>query len=170
MVFTSAGEVLSSLRAKEIDLKASELATVEALLSPEMESVAEEPQRMVAKVVITDADVRHVQAAVASADTAATGRARGPIKKSPPVILYSTSWCPFCRKARQVLSSEGVEFVEKDIEKDAEANREYLAKGNGYTGIPLIQIGERLLRGFNEEKILRALKDLGQSSSTKITK
>ncbi len=54
----------------------------------------------------------------------------------------------------------------KDIEKDAAATREYLAKGDGYNGIPLIQIGDRLLRGFNEEKIIQALKAVGQTVST----
>ncbi len=152
VVFTNARDVLCSLRVKEVDLKASESATKAALHASESVTTIEQSERQVAKVVITEADVRHVRASGPSVVDS--------LRQAPRVILYSTSWCPYCKKARRLLSSQGVEFVEKDFEMDAAANREYLVKENGYKGIPLIQIGDQLLRGFNEEKILRALKNL----------
>lgn len=34
------------------------------------------------------------------------------------VILYETSWCPYCKKARELLKEMGVSLIEYDIEKD----------------------------------------------------
>src|SRR5512137_448090 len=37
-------------------------------------------------------------------------------RKSAEVILYTTSWCPYCSKARDYLRSRGIDFIEYDIE------------------------------------------------------
>ena len=37
--------------------------------------------------------------------------------KEPKVELYTTSWCPWCKKARAFFRSRGIPFVEYDIEK-----------------------------------------------------
>ena len=42
-------------------------------------------------------------------------------KRKADVVLYTTSWCPYCRRARDYLRSRGIDFVEYDIEKDREA-------------------------------------------------
>jgi glutaredoxin len=73
-----------------------------------------------------------------------------------PIILYTTSWCGYCRKTRALLTELGEAFEDKDIEKSAAAQREYQAKGQGYSGIPLIDFDGTILRGYNEAK-LRAL-------------
>ncbi len=81
------------------------------------------------------------------------GRANGDIK----VIMYITDWCPYCKKASAYLKSLGVDLTEHDIEKDPEANREYLEKGNSEKGVPFIDIEGILLRGFSEKSISAAL-------------
>jgi glutaredoxin len=104
--------------------------------------------------------------------------ARPPTSKRPPtpsielsdadrskldIVLYSTSWCGYCRKARSWMTSNGVPFVEKDIEKDAAANAEYKSKSNGYSGVPLIDVNGTVVRGFDQPKvqglISKALRD-----------
>jgi thiol-disulfide isomerase/thioredoxin len=47
------------------------------------------------------------------------------------VITYITSWCGYCRKAREYLQSLGVNLVEYDIEKDPSKGKEMLSKSGG---------------------------------------
>jgi glutaredoxin len=73
------------------------------------------------------------------------------------VLMYMTDWCPHCKKAAKFLDSLGVNWTQYDIEKDPEKREEYLAKGKGETGVPLIDIEGILLRGFSEDGIKQAL-------------
>jgi len=73
------------------------------------------------------------------------------------VIMYTTDWCPYCKKARQYLNSLDVDLAVYDIEKDPEKRREYLAKGKNQTGVPLIDVEGILVRGFREKDIDIAL-------------
>ena len=63
------------------------------------------------------------------------------------VVMYSTSWCGYCRKARNYMRSENIPFEEYDIEKSAEARREY-NKING-RGVPVLLIGDKRMNGFS---------------------
>lgn len=77
-----------------------------------------------------------------------------PAKVEPPrVTLYMTTWCPYCRKARQLLDSLDVPYELKDIEASREAAREYRAKAGGYDGIPLLDIDGRIVKGYQAELI-----------------
>ena len=69
------------------------------------------------------------------------------------IVLYSTAWCGYCRKARAWMTSNGVPFIEKDIEKDAAANAEYKSKSNGYSGVPLIDVNGTVVRGFDQGRV-----------------
>ena len=84
---------------------------------------------------------------------AADDTAPGAEAQEAPIVLYMTSWCPYCRKARNLLDEIDADYVEKDIEKDPEARREFERKGKGGSGIPLIDFDGEILRGFHEEKI-----------------
>lgn len=37
------------------------------------------------------------------------------------IVMYSTSWCPDCRRSRAFLTGQDIEHVEIDIGKDREA-------------------------------------------------
>jgi len=62
------------------------------------------------------------------------------------VVMYSTSWCGYCRKARNYMRSEGIPVQEYDIEKSSKARDEY-NKLNG-RGVPVILIGDKRMNGF----------------------
>ncbi len=77
-------------------------------------------------------------------------------KKSAEVILYTTSWCPYCSKARDYFRSRGIDFTEYAIEKDKEAagrKRELDGKG----GVPFAIINGHQIRGFSASAYERAL-------------
>lgn len=74
-------------------------------------------------------------------------------------IIYSTSWCGYCKMAKQYLEQKGVEYVEKNIEEDAEAHKELMEKIDGqFRGVPVIDINGELILGFNRPLIDDALK------------
>jgi len=63
------------------------------------------------------------------------------------VIMYSTSWCGYCAKARKHFKENGIAFKEYDIEKSQKAKRKYDALGG--QGVPLILVGKKSMRGFS---------------------
>lgn len=70
------------------------------------------------------------------------------------VVLYSTSWCGYCKKARAYLRSQNISYVEKDIEKDRFAKRDYDRLGG--RGVPFLVRGNRdVLRGFSKRRYRR---------------
>lgn len=104
----------------------------------------------------------------AASRPAATGSAAAHASKRAPadaVILYSTSWCSVCRRARAWLEQRGTAFVEKDIEKDPAAAAELMEKakaaGISPSGVPVIDVHGTLVQGFDPAR-LNAL--LGEST------
>jgi len=75
------------------------------------------------------------------------------------VIIYSTTWCAFCKTEKQYLDKLGVAFVEKDVEEDKEAYEELMAKNGGaFQGVPVTDIAGELVLGFDRRKIDDLLK------------
>ena len=69
-------------------------------------------------------------------------------KRSKQVVMYSTSWCGYCKKAALHFRKNNIPFTEHDIEKSEQAAKEY-KKLNG-RGVPIILIGDQRMNGFNE--------------------
>jgi glutaredoxin len=65
------------------------------------------------------------------------------------VIMYTTSWCGYCRKAREYLESLSVDLVEYDIERDRSIQAEMLRKSGGARGVPLIDVEGIIIRGYS---------------------
>lgn len=72
------------------------------------------------------------------------------------VIMYMTSWCPYCRKAREFIHSTGVSLTEYDIDKDKTRSREMSDKIGG-KGVPVIDIEGIMIRGYAPEAIREAI-------------
>ena len=71
----------------------------------------------------------------------------GSNSRTKPVIMYSTSWCGYCKRARQHFAQKNIPFREYDIEKSRKAAREY--KNLKGRGVPVILIGKRRMNGFS---------------------
>ena len=74
-------------------------------------------------------------------------------KKSKTVVMYSTSWCGYCKKAARHFRKNNIPFTEHDIEKSASAAKEY-KKLNG-RGVPIILIGQQRMNGFDSRSFDR---------------
>ncbi len=82
---------------------------------------------------------------------------------SDEVVLFSTSWCGYCRKAREYLVSNGIPHEELDIEKSIEGKQEFAALGG--RGVPLILVGNEQIRGWNPAALNTALARVGLAPS-----
>ena len=76
------------------------------------------------------------------------------------VILYATETCPYCHMAREFLEGLSVDFELKDVGKDEAAAREMMDK-SGQMGVPVIEVGDLVLVGFDRGALEKALKDAG---------
>ena len=60
-----------------------------------------------------------------------------------PLTMYTTAWCPDCRRAKTFLRERGVEFREVNIEKDPSAEEVVLKANDGRRKVPTMEIGGR---------------------------
>ena len=67
------------------------------------------------------------------------------------VVMYSTAWSGYCKQAWAYFNNQGIAFTEKDIEKSASAKREHQRLGG--TGVPLIIVGNRKMKGFSAARV-----------------
>jgi glutaredoxin 3 len=72
------------------------------------------------------------------------------------VLLFSTSTCSWCRRAKRYFKERRVPFKEINIERDPDAARDIVRK-TGQTGVPVIKIGNRWIVGFDKERIDKEL-------------
>ena len=74
------------------------------------------------------------------------------------VTVYGAEWCPPCHTAKAYLKSREVEFKYVNIDEDREQARAVSEK-TGWTAIPIIQIGQEYILGFDRQKIDGALQE-----------
>ena len=77
--------------------------------------------------------------------------------KKPKIIVYSSPSCPFCQMAKAYFEQEGLEFEEIDVSENPEKAKEMVEK-SGQTGVPVIEIDDEIIVGFDLPKIQKALK------------
>lgn len=77
------------------------------------------------------------------------------------VRLWGLSTCPWCRKTKQWLTANGVDFEFVDL--DQLADREYdvvmseVYRLSGARSFPVVKIGDVVVVGYAPEKYARAL-------------
>lgn len=66
------------------------------------------------------------------------------------VEIYATMFCPYCARARGLLSKKGVEFVEIDVMMDDAKRDEMIERAGGRSTVPQIFIDGRHIGGADE--------------------
>jgi glutaredoxin len=147
-VYTDLSGRLVALRIEEVDVARTTApppaAAQKAPDAPPAEKAATaKPRPPVLR--LTDADVGHVA-------EAAQESVEGEPAPAPVVTLYSTTWCGWCRKSRQLMQALGIAFVERDVESDprAAAEKSRFAPGSG---VPVLVRGGTVVRGYDEGAI-----------------
>jgi glutaredoxin 3 len=67
----------------------------------------------------------------------------------PSVVIYSSDWCPYCIRAKQLLSHKGVAFTELKVDGQPELRAEMTRKAR-QTSVPQIWIGDTHVGGCDD--------------------
>ena len=72
------------------------------------------------------------------------------------IKIYSTSWCPECIQVKKYLKFKGIEYSEINV-ADRQEDREEVIKVSGQKTVPVIEIDNTVIVGFNRALIDKAI-------------
>ena len=73
------------------------------------------------------------------------------------VKIYTTPTCPWCKKTKEFFKQHKVQYEEVDVAADQKAAEKMVEK-SGQMGVPVIEIGDQILVGFDIPVLRKALK------------
>jgi glutaredoxin 3 len=71
------------------------------------------------------------------------------MREQPVVTMYISDWCPYCQRAKSLLTQKQIVFNEINVEEDAKSRDEMIARSNRRT-VPQIFIGDKHVGGCDE--------------------
>ncbi|MBV1796432.1 glutaredoxin 3 [Siccirubricoccus sp. G192] len=77
----------------------------------------------------------------------------------PKVEIYTTPFCPYCERAKALLTRKGVPFEEHDAPHGSQARRDAVERSGGRGTVPQIFIDGQAIGGSDE---LAALERAGE--------
>ncbi len=78
---------------------------------------------------------------------------------SPEIVMYSTTWCGYCQRARGLFERKGVGVREIKVDEDPSQREVMVQKSGGRRTVPQIFIGEHHVGGYDD---LAALERAGE--------
>lgn len=76
--------------------------------------------------------------------------------KPEEVVIYTTSWCTYCARAKSWMKQNGFAFTECNVETDSRCASELQATGS--MGVPVLRVrGELMMDGFSSEEFVALL-------------
>ena len=72
------------------------------------------------------------------------------------VKIYTTPTCAYCMMAKDYFNDNNIEHEEYDVASDAEKRQEMFDKTH-QMGVPVIDIGGKIIIGFDKSEIEKAL-------------
>ena len=72
------------------------------------------------------------------------------------VTVYSTPTCPWCKKTKEFLKANNIEFENKDVSSDDAASKTMIEK-SGQMSVPVTDIDGTIIVGFDTDKLKSAL-------------
>ena len=69
---------------------------------------------------------------------------------TPEVVMYSTAYCGYCQRARNLFERKGAAVREIKIDEDPNERDIMLKKSGGRRTVPQIFIGERHVGGYDD--------------------
>ncbi len=76
------------------------------------------------------------------------------------VTVYTMDHCPYCERAKALLTQKGVPYKEVRVPMDDDAQWDALEKRSGLKTMPQIFNGEALIGGYNDLAALDRAKGL----------
>jgi glutaredoxin 3 len=66
------------------------------------------------------------------------------------VVLYTTSFCPYCHAAKDLLRRKGISFREVDVSGDPEGRSRMMRRAGGRRTVPQIFVGDTHVGGCDD--------------------
>ena len=82
-------------------------------------------------------------------------------KNLPSLVLYSIPECEVCDDMRKDLTSKNLSVTEKNIKDNGDLQQELKAKTGGDLRVPVLLIGEKVVAGYDADKLRAALQQAG---------
>ncbi len=67
----------------------------------------------------------------------------------PAVTVYTSNWCPYCRRAKDLLTQKNVLFTEINVDDEAQLRQEMIARSKRRT-VPQIFVGDKHVGGCDD--------------------
>lgn len=64
---------------------------------------------------------------------------------TPDVVMYSTSWCGYCRRLGSQMQEAGISYRVIDLDGDPSYDERIKQASGGYRTVPTLEIGDDLL-------------------------
>ncbi len=77
----------------------------------------------------------------------------------PKIEIYTTTYCPYCVRAKHLLDAKDVDYAEIDVTGDDAARMTLVEKSGGRKTVPQIFINGASVGGYDD---LRALEESGK--------
>jgi glutaredoxin len=74
------------------------------------------------------------------------------------IVMYCTTWCPDCKRARKWLADNNLAYTEVNITKTPGADQQVRQWANGNVTTPTFDIDGTIVVDFDEEKLKNVLK------------
>lgn len=75
------------------------------------------------------------------------------------VVIYTTTYCPYCRLAKSLLKNKQIPFTEVNVERN-DKKRAWLVNATGQKTVPQIFINDKPVGGYVELKDLESTGEL----------
>lgn len=66
------------------------------------------------------------------------------------IEIYTTQYCPFCVRAKQLLDSKGLTYEEIAVDNDPVKRAEMTQRANGRTSVPEVFIDGQFIGGCDD--------------------
>lgn len=83
-------------------------------------------------------------------------------RANPEVVMYSTTWCGYCQRARGLLERKGVGIREIKVDENPSQRDLMVQKSGGRRTVPQIFIGDRHVGGYDDLAALERAGELDQ--------
>lgn len=73
-----------------------------------------------------------------------------PVESQPEVVMYSTNWCGYCQRARNLFERKGIAVHDIKLDDEPDQRPVMLQRTGGQRTVPQIFIGDLHVGGYDE--------------------
>jgi glutaredoxin len=123
------------------------------------------PESDLPALLLTEPDGSVRIAGVRLTGEEASGLAAGFGIPTRDLVVYSSAWCPDCRRIKRVLENAAASFAEVDIDRDVGAEAIVLQRSGGRRVVPTLRFGDRVWAFNPAPPLLRRLLGGGRAKA-----